>query len=140
MNARAEITKVGLAAVHDGRLLVVRKRGTPSFILPGGKPEIGEDSLSALVRELYEELGCSLAFPAYEGRFADVAADLPNTDVVVVLYSGALQGTPVPQAEIEEMAWIDVVAPIRIQLAPSIINHILPYLRRQMGTARQVNG
>lgn len=132
VNARTEITKVGLATVKGGRLLVVRKRGKPSFILPGGKPEAGEDELSALVRELNEELGCSLACSAYEGRFADAAADLPNTDVVVVLYSGLLDGTPAPRAEIEEMAWVDVVSPGMLRLAPSITNLILPYLRGRL--------
>ncbi|WP_114954268.1 NUDIX hydrolase [Sphingosinicella terrae] len=133
MSVYKQITKVGLAAVERGRLLVVRKRGAPSFILPGGKPEVGEDHLAALTRELAEELGCRVLHPAFEGRFADRAADLANTEVVVLLYSGALEGTPVPQAEIDEMAWIDVAFPGDLILAPSITNQILPYLRGQHG-------
>ncbi|TFI58622.1 NUDIX domain-containing protein [Sphingomonas parva] len=131
MNVHKQITKVGLAAVECGRLLVVRKRGAPSFILPGGKPELGEDLLDTLLRELSEELGCGVIQPAYEGSFADRAADLPNTDVVVLLYSGTLAGKPEPRAEIEEFAWVDLAAPGDMQLAPSITNHILPYLRQR---------
>jgi len=131
MRSPAQVIKVGLAAIVSGRLLVVRKRGKASFILPGGKREAGEDDLAALTRELDEELGCRLACPAYEGRFADRAADLPNTNVVVLLYSGALAGEPEPKAEIEELAWIDIMAPGDVRLAPSITNSILPYLRER---------
>lgn len=132
MDTSTEITKVGLAAVEGGHLLVVRKRGKTSFILPGGKPEAGEDELSALVRELDEELGCSLVFPTFEGRFSDAAADQPDTSVVVILYSGSLSGTPAPQAEIEEMAWLDLRRPNKLRLAPSLANLIVPYLCRRL--------
>ena len=37
-----------------GRLLLVRKRNTQAFMLPGGKAEPGEDAISALSRELAE--------------------------------------------------------------------------------------
>ena len=40
----------------QGRCLLVRKRGTEYFMQPGGKPEIGEASEAALIRELEEEL------------------------------------------------------------------------------------
>ncbi len=46
---------------HDaGRLLLVRKRNTLAFMLPGGKAEPGEDPIAALTRELNEELNLSL--------------------------------------------------------------------------------
>ena len=123
------ITKIGLAAIEDGRLLVVRKRGKSTFILPGGKPENGEQELATLCREVTEELSCSIAGAKLEGRFNDFAADQPDATILVVLYSGTLVGTPIPQAEIEEMAWLDICEQSRLKLAPSIENHILPYLR-----------
>lgn len=124
-----EVLKIGLAAIDHGQLLVVRKRGAPSFILPGGKPEMGEDDLKALLREVEEELGCSVECATFEGSFSDIAADLPDTRVVVRLYSGHLVGTPRPAAEIEEMAWLTLDSPGDVCLAPSITNQILPYLK-----------
>jgi 8-oxo-dGTP diphosphatase len=56
------IHKVGLAVVSGDRLLVVRKRGTGTFILPGGKPEGSEGDLATLAREVDEELGCDSAW------------------------------------------------------------------------------
>ena len=60
MASQREIQKVGLALVEGDRILLVRKRGSRTYILPGGKPEAGEDDVKALVRELDEELGCQI--------------------------------------------------------------------------------
>ena len=45
---------------HSGRVLLVRKRGTKAFMQPGGKLDAGEDDITALSREISEELGCIL--------------------------------------------------------------------------------
>lgn len=129
------IRKVGLAAVESGHLLVVRKRGGALFILPGGKPEGKELDLETLNRELHEELGCAVAHTRFEGAFTDEAAEMSDTLVVVRLYAGTLVGTPQPAAEIEEMAWLDLSAPGSLPLAPSLTNHILPYLCRREAQA-----
>ncbi|POF63356.1 NUDIX hydrolase [Novacetimonas maltaceti] len=55
-----DIRVVCAAIVRDGALLCVRKSGTALFMLPGGKPEAGEEALATLHRELVEELGCGL--------------------------------------------------------------------------------
>ena len=125
-----EIIKIGLAAFRSGRLLLVRKRGSDTFILPGGKPEKGEDDLTALRREIDEELGCALNPRGirYLGTFRDRAADLPNTEVVVKLYAGTLLGNPVPQAEILQLLWFDPHGNGSELVAPSLSNSILPYL------------
>jgi 8-oxo-dGTP diphosphatase len=75
---RQEILKVGLAVLEGGRLLVVRKKGTRSYILPGGKPEKGENDFEALAREIEEELGCQLdpQTIVFLGSFSDLAADM----------------------------------------------------------------
>jgi 8-oxo-dGTP diphosphatase len=44
----------------DGRVLLVRKRGTSVFMQPGGKRDAGESDVAALA-QIDEELGCRLA-------------------------------------------------------------------------------
>ncbi|MGA7034133.1 MAG: NUDIX domain-containing protein, partial [Pseudolabrys sp.] len=44
----------------DGRVLLVRKRGTVAFMQPGGKRDVGESDVAALAREIGEELGCRI--------------------------------------------------------------------------------
>ena len=45
----------------QGRVLLVRKHGSSTFIQPGGKREPGEDALATLARELDEELGIQVS-------------------------------------------------------------------------------
>ena len=133
-----EIIKIGLAVFRGGRLLLVRKRGSNCYILPGGKPEEGEDDLTALSREIDEELGCALEprRVRYLGVFRDRAASLTDTDVVVKLYAGTIVGKPSPRAEIEQLIWFKPHTRISRQLAPSLSNSIVPYLF-QPGHVRQ---
>lgn len=125
-----EIVKIGLAVVQDGCLLLVRKRGADCYILPGGKPEQGEDDLAALRREINEELGCTLSPQCvrYLGDFRDRAAGLTDTEVVVKLYVGTLVGDPIPQAEIEQFIWFNPRRDANTKLAPSLTDSIVPYL------------
>jgi 8-oxo-dGTP diphosphatase len=135
-----KLRKIGLAVISDGRLLVVRKRGTSKFILPGGKPEKHEEDLDTLNREVSEELGCAVRLPLFEGEFTDVASELSDTVVTIRLYSGQLLGTAQAASEIEELVWIDLSGPSDTPLAPSLINKILPHLRKshcmEYGTLR----
>jgi 8-oxo-dGTP diphosphatase len=130
MSKQREIVKIGLAVTDDNRLLLVRKKGGESYILPGGKPESGEDDLQALIREIEEELGCGIDLEtfSYLGSFSDTAADLLNTRVTVRLYAARLIGSPSPQSEIEKLAWFRPDAESGLSLAPSLQNHIVPFL------------
>jgi len=125
-----EIVKIGVAVTADKRLLLVRKRGGSSYILPGGKPEAGENDHQALAREVAEELGCALDIDSldYLGSFSDIAADLIDTVVVVRLYAARLLGSPKPCAEIEELEWFHPEDAVGVTLAPSLQNSILPFL------------
>jgi 8-oxo-dGTP diphosphatase len=101
-----------------GRMLVVRKRGTAIFMKPGGKREPGEDDLTALARELDEELGCKLVSAGLLGHFEAPAANEPGFTVKAATYLAKVEGEIAVRAEIEAMAWIDIAAPGDIRLAP----------------------
>lgn len=123
------IEKIGIAIFDRKRLLIARKINTTLFLLPGGRRENGEDDISALKREIQEELACDLdpATVEWIGEFSDAAANEPQTTVVVRLYRGAIRGVPVPSSEIEELRWFGRDDDGTI-LAPSIQRKILPHL------------
>lgn len=128
------ITKIGLAVLDDDRVLLVRKRGSDLYILPGGKPEGDEDDVTALRREIDEELGCSLSEVGLEflGEFTDRVAGAIATTVTVRLYIGTLAGKPTPSSEIEELQWLSVLDRACARVAPSLENQILPYLLEEL--------
>ena len=114
------IIDIVTAVIRDGagRMLVVRKRGTAIFMKPGGKREPGEDDITALARELDEELGCRLVEATLLGRFEAPAANEPGHTVRAATYLASVEGEIRARAEIEELAWIDIANPGDIALAP----------------------
>jgi 8-oxo-dGTP diphosphatase len=126
--------KVVAALIRDdaGRVLLVRKRGTHAFMQPGGKLDAGEDDITALAREVSEELGC-LVVPASIrplGAFDAVAANEPGFRVEANLYHVDVMGAIAPSQEIDEAIWVDPASPPDIHLAPLTRDHVLPLASR----------
>lgn len=113
----------------EGRMLVVRKRGTAIFMKPGGKREPGEDDLTALARELDEEIGCRLVSATLLGTFEAPAANEPGFTVRAATYLARVEGDIRALAEIEALAWIDPAAPGDLPLAP-LLRQVLARLSR----------
>lgn len=111
-----------------GRVLLVRKRGSATFIQPGGKREAGEAALQTLARELREELGVRLVEASAQplGTFEDDAVNEPGRRVRAEVYRVQVLGEPMPGAEIEELRWMDPVPPHPVPVAPLSAGHILP--------------
>ena len=126
--------KVVAALIRDdaGRVLVVRKRGTAAFMQPGGKRDPGEDDITALSREVAEELGCGVVRASVRplGEFDAIAANEPGFRVQACLYGIDVTGDITPSREIDEMIWIDPAAPPDIALAPLTRDHVLPLAAR----------
>jgi 8-oxo-dGTP diphosphatase len=124
------IIRVIGAVIRDdaGRLLTVRKAGSTIFMLPGGKPEPGEDDIDALRRELLEELGVALRSAVRLGAFEAPAANEPGARVQSNAYVVQIEGAVAPAAEIAEIRWIDPAAP-DAPLAQLLRDHVLPAIR-----------
>ena len=120
-----------LASNSDGETLLVRKRGTLAFMLPGGKLSVGESPLDALAREVGEELGCGLDRAACRslGIYRAPAAHEPGFTVEAELFAVSLEGDPRPSGEIDELLWIDPEAQLSYPLAQLAREHALPLAR-----------
>lgn len=123
------IHKIGAAIVDNGKLLVVRKSGTPSkFIIPGGKPEGVESHEETLRRELKEELGVAITNTAYIGSFEDVA-EFEHVPIRMDVYEVRIKGQPQPGSEIAELRWVDRdYAKSGIELGSVLTSFVVPQL------------
>jgi 8-oxo-dGTP diphosphatase len=112
INARAQALAaapavVATALVRDGLVLVAQRTRPPALAgrweLPGGRVEAGEDELTAVVRECWEELGIEVV---PDGR---LGTDLPITAGVLRVHRALVApGGPEPQAlEHGAVCWVD---------------------------------
>jgi 8-oxo-dGTP diphosphatase len=127
----SKVLDIVTAVIRDeaGHMLLVRKRGTAIFMKPGGKRDGCEDDLTALARELDEELGCRLVSASLLGRFSAPAANEAGFTVQSATYLAVVDGAIAAQAEIEELAWIDPAAPpAGMALAPLLKDEVIPAL------------
>lgn len=132
MDSRPVIRVVAAVIVDaDGRVLLVRKRGTTTFMQPGGKVDAGETAVEALQREIAEELGLTVPVSAIRplGRHIADAANEPGHVVDAELFMVSVEGQPVAAAEIDEIAWIDPATPGGIELAPLTREAVFALLR-----------
>ena len=121
-------TVAAVIAASDGHVLLVRKRGSDTFIQPGGKREPGEESLKTLARELREEIGVRLVPGSARrlGEFEERAVHEAGMRVRAEVFVVRVDGRPEAAAEIAELVWVDPREPGAAKVAPLSRLHILP--------------
>jgi 8-oxo-dGTP diphosphatase len=85
---------VGVALVRDGRVLAARRADTDDWEFPGGKVEPGESPEDAAVREIAEELGCTVAVTGWLAPTVPIATGLE----LRVATARLVAGDPLPSA------------------------------------------
>lgn len=119
---------VGAAIVDGDRVLVAQRSGGPydgRWEFPGGKVEPGESDLSALVREIGEELGTSIVPQAFLGEVVldgVVGGGAPGASTLRVWWARLSGAEPVAHEhaalrwvraeELDDLDWIDADRPL----------------------------
>ena len=131
MNERVISVVAALIRDGDGRVLLVRKRGTSAFMQPGGKRDAGENDVAALSREIAEELGCRVTHNSAQalGVFDCAAANEPGFQVRAAVCAVNVEGAIEPAAEIDQVVWVDPQALPDLPFAPLTRDHVLPLAR-----------
>lgn len=122
------IRKVAWMHVVDRRLLCVRTAGRKLFYMPGGKPEAGEDDVSALLREIAEELGVALTPPTINrvGRFSALADGNSGKTLVLEAYRAEYFGTLSSGFEIAEHRFLTSAD---AEMASAVTQEVIGYLK-----------
>lgn len=117
--------------VRPGETLLVRKRGTSTFLQPGGKIDAGESPETALCRELAEELNLVVTEDELVplGQASAPAVNEPGHTVVADFFLVRRTEVGHVGAEIEQMRWVDPHRLPDIPIAPLSRDHALPRAR-----------
>lgn len=123
--------------VRDGALLLHRAQGDDFWALPGGRVEAGEAAVSAVVREVHEELGVAVAAGPLrfivENFFAHAGEPFHEIGFYFTAHLGAdgevLRG-PGPFAGVEhgqalEFRWFAMASLADIAIRPTFLREAL---------------
>jgi 8-oxo-dGTP diphosphatase len=134
MNIPTHIVAIGgLVSNHEGKILLMLhpKRG---WEFPGGQVEVGEDIISALIREIKEETGIDVAVKKLVGVYQNVKPENEyiTTKVMFDFLCEYVSGELVTSAESEKVGWFEQAEALKMVA--------LPFLHGRLKDMLEFNG
>lgn len=118
--------------IQDNNILFVRDEGAPHYYPPGGGIDEGENHMSAMRRELKEELGVDLLEMTYFSSYDEmnVMRNYPQREHN---YFVTYTGTPVPSTEIVDVQWVswEEIEAGKYPMPPALYEELLVVLKSQ---------
>jgi 8-oxo-dGTP pyrophosphatase MutT (NUDIX family) len=125
-----DVLPAAFAAVRNavGDVLLVRRIDDGNWELPGGRVEVGETAGTAVVREVAEESGISIALTALSGVYSDPTHVLVDPDgsihqqLALCFHAVPVDGgAPRPDGtETDGAAWYDPAATADLTMHPAM--------------------
>ena len=128
---------------RGGRLLLVRRCDSGAWEMPGGRVDVGETAVDAVVRETWEEAGIHVQVTGLVGLFSDPAHVIraPSGETrqqFAIVFRGRSRGG-VPRGDLHETSdaeWVpsaelpgrDIEPPVRAWIAHALAVDEPPYL------------
>jgi 8-oxo-dGTP diphosphatase len=112
---------------HHGALLLVRRRDSGAWELPGGRVDVGESAVQAAVRETAEETGVRVEVTELAALFSDPGHVVRSADgevrqqFAVLFRARCLGGVPHgDQQETSDAAWVPVADLPQLAMEPPV--------------------
>ncbi|UNM95406.1 NUDIX domain-containing protein [Ignatzschineria rhizosphaerae] len=124
------ILAAGIIVDPKGRLLVVRKKNTQKYMLPGGKIDAGETPIEALMRELQEEVGLTIPpmlahfIKEYDAPAANEPGYFIRSNLFFILLPELVEISAA--SEIAEAIWITPKEIPNYDFAPLMTSFVIP--------------
>ncbi|WP_253446712.1 NUDIX domain-containing protein [Halomonas sp. Y3] len=123
------IIKCAGIILENGKLLVVRKKGSDVFLSPGGKIERGESLQDCVIREIKEEIDVDVQGLHFMGTYTSQSA-IENNRITLHAWFVEFSGVVKASSEIEEIRWIglgDIETGLKV--GSVFLDHVIPYLK-----------